>query len=175
VRGAGSVGVGGGEESWKVGPEGFGTVVTDSCLISVNQAAARLSLPGFEELDTSEVCRFRGNAGNKEGPGAALPEPDEGQSIFPEKFAVIFGQRAIVLILGEVEKLGAVGVDPHGRAAPAEQLGDGHVVLLLQGGPFRAKTLNRPAVIVQGHFILKAMAASDPSGEGRASDRASGR
>jgi hypothetical protein len=53
------VGARGREVRWLVGPKGNATGAVN-CLISVNQAATRLGLLGFEELDTSEVCRLRG-------------------------------------------------------------------------------------------------------------------
>ena len=145
------VGVGGRDEKWKVGPKGIATVKAGSCLISVNQAAARLSLLGFEELDTTEVCRLRGYTRNNEGPGAALPEPEEGLTIFHEDSAGLAVQVALKLVLGEVEQLGAVGVDPHGIETPADQYADGRVVVLLQGGPIRAKALILLAAFVQSH------------------------
>ena len=125
------VGDGGGGESRKDGPEGIATAIADSCLISVNQAVARLSLLGFEELDTHKVCRIMGNARDNVGPrpGAALREPDEGLLIISENRAGLNVQVLVVLLLGEVEQLSAVGVDPHGRESPVLHLDDGRVAV----------------------------------------------
>ena len=121
------VGVRGSEEKWRVGPKGIATGEADICLISVNQAVARLSLLGFEELDTHKVCRIRGYARDNVGPGAALREPDEGLSIIHESSAGINVQVLVVLLFGEVEQLSAVGVDPHGRESLVGSLGNGRL------------------------------------------------
>ena len=123
------MGVGGRDEDWKVSPKGIATVEADSCLISVNQAAARLSLLGFEELETTEVGRLRGYARNNDGPRAALPIPEEGLTIFHENSAALAVQGVLKLVLGEVEQLGAVSVDPHGRESPVLHLDDGRVAV----------------------------------------------